>query len=384
MSIAGCGRFGYDELLAPIGAAGSGSGAQGGSGGDGSGSGGSAGRDTPGGAGGSASLDSGVLPPGTGGASGSDGGSDRDGGSTVDSGSVPVPTPICSDGVENGNESGVDCGGASCAPCPCAFGAPELLGSPNFPGNDLLAVSLSANALTMYVGGQIQGGSRPIGVSTRPTRGASFSDASLLPAPVNANPAVEGTPFISRDGLVLVFFSERLGGVGDRDLYSSTRLSAGAAFSSLVHLASASSPQRDHAPWLSPDLLTLYFSSRRASPSDDIWLATRATSGATFATPTPVTELGSSGDDVGITLTDDGLVAYLASNRAGGLGGMDIYRAARARLTDPFSIPELVPGLNTNANDAAPQLTADAEELFFVSDRNGNDSQIFRVSTVCP
>jgi Tol biopolymer transport system component len=144
------------------------------------------------------------------------------------------------------------------------------------------------------------------------------------------------------------------------------------------------SAQRDHAPWLSPDQLTLYFSSRRASANDDIWRSTRVTSGVDFPVPTPVTELGSSGNDVGITLSDDGLVTYFASNRTGGLGGMDIYRSARAALIDPFSAPELVPGVNTIDDDAAPQLTADAQELFFVSDRNGNDSQIFRVSTVCP
>jgi peptidoglycan-associated lipoprotein len=97
-----------------------------------------------------------------------------------------------------------------------------------------------------------------------------------------------------------------------------------------------------------------------------------------------VTELNSIGNDAGIYLTDDGLVAYFASDRTEGLGGMDIYRAARAAATDAFSAPELVPGVNTVADDAAPHLTADGQELFFVSDRNGNDSQIFRVSSVCP
>jgi hypothetical protein len=381
VSITGCGRFGYDEFLAPIGAAGARWG-----------DGGSAGRDTPGSgaAGGAASLDSGILPPATGGASGAtgtDGGSDGDGGSAgspVDSGTPPLPTPTCTDGAVNGDESGVDCGGASCAPCPCTFGAPEPLTDPNFAGNDILAVSLSADALTMYVGGRVQGGSRPIAVTMRPNRGNSFSFASLLPAPVNGNPAVEGTPFISRNGLALIFFSERPGGGGDRDLYGSERGSTAMGFDSVVRFVNVNSPQRDHSPWLSPDVRTLYFSSRRASADDDIWRSTRAMSGIDFPVPTPVTELNSIGNDAGIYLTDDGLVAYFASDRTEGLGGMDIYRAARAAATDAFSAPELVPGVNTVADDAAPHLTADGQELFFVSDRNGNDSQIFRVSSVCP
>lgn len=33
-----------------------------------------------------------------------------------------VACPTCSDGIQNGTETGVDCGGASCAPCPCGVG----------------------------------------------------------------------------------------------------------------------------------------------------------------------------------------------------------------------------------------------------------------------
>ncbi|MBC8755265.1 T9SS type A sorting domain-containing protein [Kordia sp. YSTF-M3] len=32
-------------------------------------------------------------------------------------GSTPPPTPTCTDGVQNGDETGIDCGGSSCAPC---------------------------------------------------------------------------------------------------------------------------------------------------------------------------------------------------------------------------------------------------------------------------
>lgn len=46
---------------------------------------------------------------------------------------------------------------------------------------------------------------------------------------------------------------------------------------------------------------------------------------------------------------------------------MDLYRAARARASDAFSTPTPVAGLNTGAEEAAPQLTADGLELFFVS-----------------
>jgi Tol biopolymer transport system component len=236
----------------------------------------------------------------------------------------------------------------------------------------------------MYVGGIVQGTSRPIALETRPNQGNNFSFASLLPAPINSSPAVEGTPFLTRDGLALVFYSERSGGAGDRDLYFSERTNTGEDFSSLVRFVNVNSAQRDHAPWLSLDALTLYYSSRRASSDDDIWSATRSDPGVDFPAPVVVTELNSSGDDTGITLSDDGLVAYFATDRSGGLGGMDLSRAARSTVSAPFSTPELVAGLNTSADDGAPQLTADRQELFFVSTRNGGDSQLFRVSSICP
>jgi Tol biopolymer transport system component len=259
------------------------------------------------------------------------------------------------------------------------------MGNPNLAGNDVFAVSLSSDARTLCIGGSIQGGSRPIGVTTRPNRGDSFAFASLLSAPVNSSPAVEGTPFLSRDELSLFFVSQRFGGQGDRDLYAATRASTGGSFDTLVTLGNLNSAQRDHAPWLSSDALTIYFASRRASVSDDLWRSTRSSQGVDFPSPVPVSELNSNGDDTGITFSDDGLVVYFASDRASGLGGMDLYRAARARLTDPFSAPELVPSLNTAADDAAPQLTLDGQELFFVSDRNGGDSQLFRASLAsCP
>jgi len=35
-------------------------------------------------------------------------------------GTTPPPTPTCTDGIQNGDETGIDCGGSSCAPCATA------------------------------------------------------------------------------------------------------------------------------------------------------------------------------------------------------------------------------------------------------------------------
>jgi hypothetical protein len=83
-------------------------------------------------------------------------------------------------------------------------------------------------------------------------------------------------------------------------------------------------------------------------------------------------------------LTPDGKVALFASDRPDGVGGVDIYRASRASTAEPFSPPELVPNINTTADDLDPQLTADGQELFFSSTRNTGTYRLWRSSVVCP
>jgi hypothetical protein len=287
------------------------------------------------------------------------------------------------DGIKNQDEKGVDCGGTSCAPCLCTFGAPQVLGNPNRSGVDVWAPTLSADGLTMYVSYTTPGSNEQIAVTQRSDRGDTFALPSLLRSPINVS--FEGTPELSADELSLYFFSQRLGGssASGRDLYVATRLSTTAQFNVVSPLTTINSSRRDDRPWLSPDELTIYFSSQRASVSDDLWRATRNARSDAFGTPVAVTELNSSGNDAGIFLTPDGLVALFGSDRPGS-SGVDIYRAIRANVNSPFSTPKPVSAVNSTADDLDPQLTADGQELFFASTRNGTDYRIWRSAVTCP
>jgi len=326
------------------------------------------------------SVDSGP-PPSDAGQSGAGGAvpdAGSDSGSPVDTG----PAPTCFDGIKNQDETGIDCGGTMCVPCPCAFGAPQVLGNPNRMGTDVWAPTFSADGLTMYLSYTASGSLEQIAVTKRTTRGDTFALPSLLPSPVNSSG--EGTPELSADELSLYFFSQRFGGAGDRDIYVATRTSKTAQFNALSPLTSINSPRRDDRPWVSPDELTIYFASQRASLTDDLWRATRNARSDAFGTPVAVTELNSSGNDAGIFLTPDGLVALFASDRSGGLGGVDIYRAVRANVSSPFSTPQLVSGVSSTADDIDPQLTPDGQELFFASNRNSSNYRIWRSTVTCP
>ena len=80
-------------------------------------------------------------------------------------------------------------------------------------------------------------------------------------------------------------------------------------------------------------------------------------------------------------LTDDGRTLYLASDRPGGVGGVDIWRAERAAgddWTEPVALP---PPVNSTADDLQPTLSPDGDWLYMASDRGGATS-IWRVPIV--
>lgn len=388
--VAGCGRLGYDLLPSDGDMVGPDGGRAGATSGGGTASGGAGGGTMGGGATGGASAGrAGEGEPGAGGAAGStpmDGGvrgpvdAGASGAAGADAGPVG-PLPTCFDGTQNQDEAAVDCGGTSCVPCPCAFGTPQLLGNPNNAGS-VWGPSLSSDGQTMYLSLTAPGFDEQVAVATRPDRGNTFGNVSVLPSPINTS--AEGTPEVSADGLSLYFFSQRFGGAGTRDLYVATRASTASPFGTVRELSSINSSQRDDRPWVSPDELTVYFCSQRASSADDLWRATRYARSDAFGAAASVTELNSTGNDAGASLTPDGRLILFASDRSGGVGGMDIYRATRADPSTPFSSPELVSELNSSADDFDVQLSADGQEVFFASNRNSANSRLWRSLVSCP
>lgn len=68
----------------------------------------------------------------------------------------------------------------------------------------------------------------------------------------------------------------------------------------------------------------------------------------------------------------DGKTLYMASNRPGGLGGIDIWVSTRERVEDPWGEPVNVGApVNSTANDFCPTIARDGHEFFFVSTRAG-------------
>jgi WD40-like Beta Propeller Repeat len=91
-----------------------------------------------------------------------------------------------------------------------------------------------------------------------------------------------------------------------------------------------------------------------------------------FSPPTLVAELVSDGDESdNPTLTADRLEIYFTSEREGGAGNVDVWTARRSSVDDPFGPPEPVEAVNSDQTEASPAVSLDGRELWFGTERDG-------------
>ena len=195
-------------------------------------------------------------------------------------------------------------------------------------------------------------------------------------APTNLGSGVNTTsaeldPALDAGGWNLYFASNRGGGFGGYDLWSSTY--AGSSWqpaSNLSNIVNSSSNERGPAVYQGTNL-EVYFSSDRAGGQGnyDIWRTYN--SGGVWHTPTVQTVLNSTSDDLQpYILASSPAKCYFASNRPGGFGGYDIWVSTygSSNWTTPVNLGA---GVNTSANELGPTMDTAATVLYFYSDRQG-------------
>jgi hypothetical protein len=255
-----------------------------------------------------------------------------------------------------------------------AFGTPTNLG-PAINSSAIEASEyLSADGLEFYFTRQTTNTRGDIWVARRPTRDSVWGPAAGIGAPVNS--ADNWDPFLTADGLTLLFDGMRPGGFGYVDLWITTRATKSDIWGTPVNLGdTVNSPADDWCPSLSADGLELYFTSGRAGGSGlyDLWMTTRASVNDNWGTPTNLgSPLNTSSQDTCPSISPDGLVLFFASNRSGVSGPMDLFMTRRATTKDPWGPPKnLGPTVNSDAVENAPMVSADGSLLFFYSDRQG-------------
>jgi hypothetical protein len=155
-------------------------------------------------------------------------------------------------------------------------------------------------------------------------------------------PAEEGEPTIFEDDvtgtITLYFASDRLGGIGDFDIYAST-LQPDGTFGPAVLVEELGSPWRDRMPAIRRDGLEIIFQSNRPGSingSADLWVSTRASTSDAWSVPVnlgPV--VNSAANDGRPAISFDGTELYFHSNRPGGFGALDLYVSTRTKLKQP-------------------------------------------------
>lgn len=129
-------------------------------------------------------------------------------------------------------------------------------------------------------------------------------------------------------------------------------------------LGEIATPEAHGDPSLSPDALALYFS--RGSGAKDYYVARRPDRTSPWGTPTRIDDLSSPQDDTKLSLTGDGLVAILSSERSPATSA-DLWEATRAATTDAFGTASRAPFTALNDGDAQydPHISADGLRLYY-------------------
>lgn len=126
-------------------------------------------------------------------------------------------------------------------------------------------------------------------------------------------------------------------------------------------------------PSLSPDGLALYFG--RGPGAKDYFVAKRPDRASPWGTPSRIDDLSSAQDDTKLTLTEDGLVAILSSDRSPATS-FDLWEATRASTTVPFGAASRAPftAINNNSAQYDPHVSPDGLRLYYAPDIGGIQS----------
>jgi len=137
-------------------------------------------------------------------------------------------------------------------------------------------------------------------------------------------------------------------------------------------------PSKTDNPSLTADLLELYFTSERNGGPAEIFVAKRAQHDAPFEAPVLAGALNARGIETSPAVSADGLSIWFASDRAGGLGDLDIWVATRSARDDDWSAPNNAAALSSEGRDIPRPPGQRGQVMPMASDRDSPGSyQVF-------
>ncbi len=272
--------------------------------------------------------------------------------------SSPIDAALPSDAS---TPTGQDARADAASPPPLGpFDTPVLLDA--FAGAD--DASFTADGLEMYMD---VNDSDQIHVATRASRDEPWGDST----PVDVGDDNRGkTPWITPDGLALYFAAERAGGPGGSDIWWIRRPDRVSPWGDPQPLSNLNSSSEEFGPSVSPDHLQLVLT--RASlglGGQELWLAQRDSVEAPWEAPTLLSVSDPDKKDSDAVFGADGLELWWV--HAVTDDNHDLYFARRAALNLPFETPTPATELNSSAHEGDPWLSPDGREIVFFSTRSG-------------
>jgi hypothetical protein len=226
------------------------------------------------------------------------------------------------------------------------WGTPHNLGEPvNSPANDFCPTPLHGKRLLFVSerGGAGSCGSADIYITR--LEGDAWADPANLGCDVNSAAGEAGPSLVEIGGQTLLFFSStRPGGVtaeapgavaGDSDVYVSEEQHHG-GFGAATPVDGLNTASDDFRPNVRKDGLEVVFDSNRVGTlgGQDIWSSSRERTGDAWSVPVDLVSVNTASNETRASLSADGERLTFGSNRPGGEGMSDVYVSTREKGGD--------------------------------------------------
>jgi hypothetical protein len=267
-----------------------------------------------------------------------------------------------------------------------SFSGPRSMGTVLNSVSDDGNPVISPSGLSLYFASNRTGGlgGNDIWVSHRKTLNSQWGPPS--PVMVLNSSVADTTGCISLDGKTIFLQSSRSkGGFGGRDIYMSTRADPNNDFGwdTPVNLGPVVNTNLDElAPSYFEDPVTgkasiIFGSDRVGIPSRDyhLYQSSRNTDGS-FNPPTPISGLSLGGAEIRAVMRHDGLEVFISAILPQPGPSFDIWVSHRDSTTSKWSAPELVPAINSEAEERFVSLSPDGSILYFQSGRPGGSGDL--------
>jgi len=231
-----------------------------------------------------------------------------------------------------------------------------------------MAPTITGDDLTMYFASSRAGGlgGYDIWMVTRLDLASPWGNLTNVQS-LNST-AAESYLDVRDDGLEMYISTARTGGSGANDIWMASRASNTAPWGTPVVLPGANTASSEDDPSVTGDGLELYYVSPAlgGQGGGSIFRLTRTSIKSPWSTkPVLVSELDSTSQDHSPAISPDGLTILWSSTRPGGTGSSDFYIATRPDRNSQFTNVQEAKELNTTLWDHNGQWSADGFSFYF-------------------